>query len=69
LWETRAFLTARAENIVIEPAAAGFRLSAHFLGDDRSEKYTIFGEVKAVTYNDMKIERGRPVSIQVVLDI
>ncbi len=69
LWETRAFLTASAEDIVIEPAAGGFLLSALFRGDDRSEKYPILGEVKAVTYNEMKIERLRPVSVQVVLDI
>lgn len=69
LWETRAFLTAVAENIVIESAGEGFRLRALFRGDDRPEKYPIFGEVKAVTYSEMKIERGRPVSVQVVLDI
>jgi len=69
LWEIRGFLTAAAENIVIVPAGDGFRLSGLFRGDDRPEKYAIFGEVKAVTYNEMKIERGRPVSVQVVLDI
>jgi SHS2 domain-containing protein len=69
LWETGAFLTAVADDIVIEPAGGGFRLAALFQGDDRPEKYLIFGEVKAVTYNEMKIERGPSVSIQVVLDI
>ncbi|MGB7297356.1 MAG: archease [Candidatus Aminicenantales bacterium] len=69
LWETRAFLTAAAENIIIEPGGDGFRLSANFGGDDRSGRYEIFGDVKAVTYNEMKIERGRPASVQVVLDI
>lgn len=69
LWETRSFLTAAAEDVAIEPGDAGFRLSALLRGDDKPEKYTIFGDVKAVTYNEMKIERGRPVSVQVVLDI
>jgi SHS2 domain-containing protein len=69
LWETRAFLTAAAENIVLEPSDDGYRLSGFFRWDDRPEKYAVFGEVKAVTYNEMKIERGRPVSVQVVLDI
>jgi SHS2 domain-containing protein len=69
LWETRDFLTAAAENIVVESSADGYRLSGLFRGDDRPEKYAVFGEVKAVTYNEMKIERGRPVSVQVVLDI
>jgi SHS2 domain-containing protein len=69
LWETQAFLTAAAENIVVESSADGYRLSAFFRGDNRPEKYAVFGEVKAVTYSEMKIERGRSVSIQVVLDI
>lgn len=69
LWETRFFLTAAAEDVVIEPGVAGFRLSALFRGDDKPDKYRVFGDVKAVTYNEMKIERGRPVSVQVVLDI
>jgi SHS2 domain-containing protein len=69
LWETRAFLTAAAEDVIVEPSGDGFRLSAFFRGDDRPGKYAVFGEVKAVTYSEMKIERGRRVSIQVVLDI
>ena len=69
LWETRGFLTAAAEDVRIEPAGGGFRLSALFRGDDRPEKYEVFGDVKAVTYNEMRIERGSPASVQVVLDI
>ncbi len=69
LWETRSFLTASADDVVIEPVAGGFRLKARFRGDARSEKYRVFGDVKAVTYNEMRIERGGAVSVQVVLDI
>lgn len=69
LWETRFFLTAEAENILLEASPDGYRLSAHFRGDDRPDRYALFGEVKAVTYNEMKIRRGRSVSVQVVLDI
>jgi SHS2 domain-containing protein len=69
LWETRAFLTAAAEDVIVEPFDDGYRLSALFRGDDRPEKYAVFGEVKAVTYNEMKIALGRPVTVQVVLDI
>jgi SHS2 domain-containing protein len=69
LWETRHFLTAEAEEILLESSARGYRLSARFRGDDRTERYTVFGGVKAVTYSEMKIERGRPISVQVVLDI
>jgi SHS2 domain-containing protein len=69
LWETRSFLTAAAEDVVIESAGAGFRLRALFRGDDKPEKYRISGDVKAVTYNEIKIKRGRPVSVQVVVDV
>ena len=69
LWETRSFLTAAAEDVVIAPGGPGFRLSALLRGDDQADKYRVFGDVKAVTYNEMKIERGRPVCVQVVLDI
>ncbi|MBN2409998.1 MAG: archease [Candidatus Aminicenantes bacterium] len=69
LWETRGFLTAAAEDVCIDPSGDAFRLNAVFLGDDRPQRYEVFGDVKAVTYNEMKIERGRPASVQVVLDI
>lgn len=48
-----------------------FRLTARFVGDDDPEAYEFHGDVKAVTYNEMKIEscaRG-PWVIQVVVDM
>jgi SHS2 domain-containing protein len=42
-----------------ESAAGGppWRLSARFVGDDRPERYDFHGDVKAVTYSEMKIEK------------
>lgn len=48
-----------------------FRLTARFVGDDDPEAYEFYGDVKAVTYNEMKIEScaGGPWIIQVVVDM
>jgi SHS2 domain-containing protein len=48
-----------------------FRLNARFVGDDDPEAYEFYGDVKAVTYNEMKIEScpGGPWVIQVVVDM
>lgn len=69
LIETRSFLVAVVDDLTIEKADAGFRLRAVFRGDDRPAKYAIFGEVKAITYNEMRIDQGCPVTVQVVVDI
>jgi SHS2 domain-containing protein len=69
LLETRSFLVAAVDDLTIEKADEGFRLKAVFRGDDRPARYAIFGEVKAVTYNEMRIDQGCPVTVQVVVDI
>jgi SHS2 domain-containing protein len=69
LFETRPFLLAAVDDLTIEKTDEGFRLQAVFRGDDRPAKYAIFGEVKAVTYNEMRIDQGCPVTVQVVVDI
>jgi SHS2 domain-containing protein len=68
-FETRRFLAAGADNLTIDKDDGGFHLRAVFRGDDRSERYAVFGEVKAVTYNEMRIDAGPPVTVQVVVDI
>jgi SHS2 domain-containing protein len=55
--------------LVVEKTEDGFRLRAVFRGDDRPAKYAVFGEVKAITYNEMRIDQGRTVTVQVVVDI
>jgi SHS2 domain-containing protein len=70
LLDTRAFLLAGVENIRLEETEAGWRLAADFVGDTNPAKYEITGEVKAVTYNEMRIERhARGASVQVVIDL
>jgi len=69
LFETRSLFVAAVDDLTIEKADEGFRLRAVFRGDDRPARYAIFGHVKAVTYNEMRIDQGCPVTVQVVVDV
>jgi SHS2 domain-containing protein len=47
-----------------------YRLTARFVGDDDPARYEFHGDVKAITYNEMKIERGcEGWMVQVVVDM
>jgi SHS2 domain-containing protein len=69
LFDTRSFLLHAAEEIRIEKRPDGYGLSAVFAGDENAGRYDFFGEVKAVTYSEIKIETADRVTLQVVLDI
>ena len=69
LVETKTFLFASADEVKIKKKADGFRLEAVFSGDINSDKYNIYGEAKAITYNEMKIEENDRITLQVVVDI
>ncbi|MFQ6069616.1 MAG: archease [Candidatus Aminicenantales bacterium] len=69
LLETKSFLLHSVENVKIEKGEKKYLLEAVFKGDFYSEKYEIYGDVKAITYNEMKIKQGRPATIQVVVDM
>lgn len=69
LLDTRSFLLGLVDEIRIEEKESLFILKALFKGDNFSEKYRIFGEVKAITYDEMMIEGNDRFMIQVVVDI
>lgn len=69
LFETKRFLLRSAEDLRIKKCADGYRLEGVFWGDHHADDYRLFGEVKAVTYNEIKVETGDGVTVQVVLDI
>ncbi len=69
LLETENFLLGSVEGVKIEKKPEGFGLQASFSGDQGAHKYEIYGSVKAVTYNEMKIRKNDYVSIQVVVDM
>ncbi|MDD8020970.1 MAG: archease [Acidobacteriota bacterium] len=61
LFEVKSFLLTNVESIKIEEVKRDtgelFRLEAEVVGDDTPPGYEVYGLVKAVTYNEMKIEK------------
>ncbi|MEN6311126.1 MAG: archease [Acidobacteriota bacterium] len=69
LFETQKFLLAAVDGLEIRDVPDGFCLEAELLGDTLSDRYELYGDVKAVTYNEMKIEECGGVVLQVVVDM
>ena len=69
LLDSKMFLLASAEKIRIEKKENRFFLKALFRGDKYSDKYKIYRDVKAITYNEMEIANNDHFTIQVVVDI
>lgn len=69
LFETHRFLLASTEDIQIAETPGCCRLEAAFVGDETPAKYSFHGEVKAITYSQMEIERNDHVTLQVVVDL
>lgn len=56
--------------IKIKPSTEGYHLDAHIEGDNINwDKYERRGEIKAITFHQMKIETRTPSKIRVILDI
>ena len=70
LFETRRFVLAAVEGVVLEAGPEGRRLRAVFRGADLGPGIGLHGEVKAITYNEMRIEEDcGGWMIQVVVDL
>jgi SHS2 domain-containing protein len=69
LLDSRSFLLGFPDDIKIEQEKSRYTLKALFRGDNFSEKYKIFGDVKAITYNEMEIESNDRFMAQVVVDV
>ncbi|MGZ5498384.1 MAG: archease [Candidatus Aminicenantales bacterium] len=69
LFETRQFLLGRVDGLRVRPLPGGVGLEAVFAGENLSPSHELFGDVKAVTYNDMKIEECDGFTVQVVVDM
>ncbi len=63
------FLVKTVEEIRLVRENNRFLLEAGLVGDVYSEKYETFGEVKAVTYSEMEIEKNNHFMVQVVVDM
>lgn len=69
LLDSRQFLLNSVEGIHIGKKENHYWLKAQFLGDNHSSKYQTFGDVKAITYNEMRIETHAHFMVQVVVDV
>ncbi len=69
LLDSKMFLLGSAAVIRIGKKDDNFFLEGMFKGDKYSEKYKIYGNVKAITYNEMEISENDHFTIQVVVDV
>jgi SHS2 domain-containing protein len=69
LLDSEMFLLSSVDKVKIEKKGNQYNLEASFMGDKYSDKYKVFGDVKAITYNEMEINENRPVTLQVVVDV
>ena len=69
LFDAKRFLLGKVDGLRIRPEFEGFSLEALLGGDTLDDRYQIYGEVKAVTYHDLKIEECGGFTVQVVVDM
>ena len=69
LLDTKKFLVGSVSQMEIRRDGPAWLLSAELRGDILSDSHEIYGDVKAVTYNDMKIEECDGFTVQVVVDM
>ena len=69
LFETKRFLLGRVDGLRIRPEFSGFALEAVLGGEELSDRHELFGDVKAVTCHDLKIEECDGFTVQVVVDL
>jgi len=69
LLDSQMFLLHSAEKIQIWKEGEIYVLEGLFLGDDYKKNYQPYGDVKAITYNEMEIHSGDPFMVQVVVDV
>jgi len=69
LLDAERFLLASVDGPAIRETAEGWALEAVFRGDTLTGQYETHGDVKAVTYHEMRIEEGDGVTLQVVVDM
>ncbi len=67
--DSEMFLLKTVEKLCLVEKNNFFSLEADLVGDTFLERYETFGEVKAVTYNEMEIKKNDSVLVQVVVDM
>lgn len=69
LLDSKMFLLGFASVVRIDKRDDRVFLEGLFKGDKYSDKYKIYGDVKAITYNEMEISENDHFTIQVVVDV
>lgn len=69
LLDSQMFLMKKADGLRIEKRNGRLILDALLIGDTSSNRYQTFGEVKAITYSEMRIVKDSLVEVQVVVDM
>jgi len=69
LLDSQKFLLGSAGKVRVEKEGGRYSLKALFRGDEYSNRYEIHGDVKAITYSEMKIEKRDHFMVQVVVDV
>jgi SHS2 domain-containing protein len=69
LFDTGKFLLGKVDGLRIRPEFEGFHLDAVLGGEVLSERHELYGDVKAVTYHELKIEECDGFMVQVVVDM
>lgn len=69
LLDSEMFLLRAAEKIQIRKEAGRYVLEGLFIGDDCGANYRPYGDVKAITYNEMEIHADDLFKVQVVVDV
>jgi len=69
LLDSRMFLLHSVEGIKIRRIEEKYILDGSFFGDTYEKRYRPFGDVKAITYNEMEIWINEHFMVQVVVDV
>jgi SHS2 domain-containing protein len=69
LFETKRFLLGKVDGLRIRPQFEGLSLEAVLGGETLLPRHELTGDVKAVTYHDLKIEERDGFTVQVVVDM
>ncbi len=69
LLDTKNFLLGAVDDVHLDKKKGRWMLHAVFKGDRDLGRYEIFGDVKAITYNEIVIRDRAPFQVQVVADL
>jgi SHS2 domain-containing protein len=69
LLDSRMFFLHGVEGIKIRRDRNLYKLEGLFIGDDSAGQYEPFGDVKAITYDEMEIHSNDLFIVQVVVDV